>query len=466
MVSDAVRLQILAQYHTLAREKTAFETTFQAFLAHHSSGPANEPLFRDAVAGYHALFVAAEHLSATLNVYFPWAFEQFASVVRDDLSQLLGFLYQYAEVLKSFATKFGWAGAPLPTGADYETFRHLGALSASPAERAAIRGTATALGAATWDDARLVQLETALAASMQPIPSGVTLTHPQYLKFRDLFLVQRRPFAIILGAGAAINVTSKGLPTGLPDWDELLRYLIDVAKRYGMAPGEAKLCEDWVAKNNGNNAADLCKKYIGDYWSEEIEKVFAWPAVEPRLRNTSLYRNLAELPFFARLTFNYDSSYERVNNVDFLSAAFLEHALIRWQRNQWREKLLKLHGNIDSGEPIVLSTGEYVALYGRPDWDNLLQRLFQSYQILFLGASLSDARFEFLLSKAGVAATKAIPDHVHFMITEEQPSAIVDMWRANHRVNLIPFPHGQYAYVNYYVQDLLDFYRKLKASSP
>ncbi len=119
--------------------------------------------------------------------------------------------------------------------------------------------------------------------------------------------------------------------------------------------------------------------------------------------------------------------------------------------------LLKLHGNIDNPAERILSRDEYDEAYGQ-DWNidknyplpRVLDRLFSSYSLLFLGCSLAaDRTIQTFLSVVGTRKAETLPRHYAVIPSpdEEDQRREIDQRLADANISPIWFPDSAFEHV-------------------
>lgn len=177
--------------------------------------------------------------------------------------------------------------------------------------------------------------------------------------------------ALFIGAGTSI-------PAGAPSWEGLLEVLAR----------EADLGEDVRAGFGGLSPldqAELLHSRLGERLGEIVKaQVFG---LTPALSHVLL----ANLNCQAAVTTNYDRLYEDAVASTGDTAASVLPTEVPQARGRW---LLKMHGDLNDTESIVLTRGQFVAFTGvSGPAGAVLQSLLLTKHLLVVGTSMKDDNF-------------------------------------------------------------------------
>ncbi|WP_299155011.1 SIR2 family protein [uncultured Tateyamaria sp.] len=192
---------------------------------------------------------------------------------------------------------------------------------------------------------------------------------------------------VILFAGAGVSAT-----LGAPTWGELIDH---IGTELGYEPEVFR-----ALSTNYLTLAEYYKLERGTIGPLRSWMDKGWNFEDSKIQGSAVHRLIAELSFPKIYTTNYDSNIERAfelagKNVrkivdvrDFLSVEQSDHQVI------------KLHGDFDSDESIVLTETDY---FNRLSFESPLDIRLRSdvlaNPVLFIGYSLSDINVRMLLHR-------------------------------------------------------------------
>lgn len=216
--------------------------------------------------------------------------------------------------------------------------------------------------------------------------------------------------------GSGLSVTA-----GLPTWSGLMDELITKAESSGYL-GPEKIAEYRRLTTDPTKflflAEDL-KVELASGFTEYMTERFGRPDIAP----TPVHMALMGIPHDLLITINYDrlleNAYTKIHGYppnSFTYKLSKEAANSYWKRSYF---ILKAHGDANSDvEGLILSQRDYRrTLYRENGYRSLLQSIFTSNAIIFLGVSLNDPEFNQLVDYLHDSYHGGGP--THFALLEE-----------------------------------------------
>jgi hypothetical protein len=215
----------------------------------------------------------------------------------------------------------------------------------------------------------------------------------------------------VLFAGAGLSRWA-----GLPDWTTLLGKI--VARLSQEDPGGPGYAELKLMIESGKllEVAEYCKDRLGPLYKDTL-------VAELTVNNTDIpepHRIIAELPFAAIVTTNYDKvieqSFIRLGRAWPKSPTHKESEELSRLLFEGRFFVLKVHGDIYQGDTLILTTTDYRELiHANAAFSAMFSALLLTKAIFFVGYSLSDPDFRILLDRQLSIFRGNVPDRYALM---------------------------------------------------
>lgn len=249
--------------------------------------------------------------------------------------------------------------------------------------------------------------------------------------------LQNDRLGIYVGAGLSQSV-------GLPDWRSMLSELIDLADKVGYKPNEkfiencSKLAQD---PSKFLILAQELKDFLQDTFRKYVIDKFADNCPEP----SDLHKLLISFPYNFLITTNFDTllenAYVQVKGKQAKVLTFKDSADIAY--NLWNKRpfILKAHGDANKTEQgIILTEKDYrQILFQEQGYQSILQSLFTTKTVLFLGSSLSDPELKLLLSFIHSSFHGGGPTHYALLSEKDLNPVEAESWRKNFNIQIIPY---------------------------
>ena len=250
----------------------------------------------------------------------------------------------------------------------------------------------------------------------------------------------------VLFAGAGVSRAEILSPEGqiqkyLPTWKGLLILLIgEAVKTQLLENREAARLRRAVIDERYQFAAEAIIEIVGE---AQFDRVLRTVFRNPDLRPTERHKLIADIPFSAVITTNYDKLLESEYSREALPPATytsVDEADIVAALAEGRFFILKAHGDIDRRDTIVLSTKQYRdVIHRRPGYRAALTSMFIMRKVLFIGTSLTDIEILLTLQDINEAFRGKGPPHYALIPWREAGKAVIRHWRRHYGIELLRY---------------------------
>ena len=225
-----------------------------------------------------------------------------------------------------------------------------------------------------------------------------------------------------------------------PNWQQLL----NGALRLVRTEADKKFAAALIKKTQFLDAAEVimacCNKAdFGDY----LREVF----VNPHFSQSKLHEIILELDPKIIVTTNYDQIYDNYCNEGkaangYNVCRYYETAHIDNIRSTVR-LVIKAHGCVTDPTKVVLSRSSYYAARrDHPGFYELLDAVFLTNTLLFIGCSLTDPDIQLILENGNISVPSA---HPHYALVEKsRHPSIKAALKTTHNIELIEYPKGKH----------------------
>lgn len=217
---------------------------------------------------------------------------------------------------------------------------------------------------------------------------------------------------------------------GLPTGDELAR----------------AACRHLGIRRDGENLSELLQYLLNSFAGSkpELHRWLRQKLKDGRSHPGGAHHLLLRLPTHQYLTTNYD-------NLLANAAARIPSYTLRvvntpreFQRRRRRDVavLAALHGDFRTSHHIVATTNDYIDNYNtRREWRRLLERLFRSRNVVFIGYSLRD--FTTWTSYISTRFRSQARMRMHVMVAPKSGNYLSRYWE-NYGIHYVPLTAGQF----------------------
>lgn len=219
---------------------------------------------------------------------------------------------------------------------------------------------------------------------------------------------------VFMGAGASAGCKSPDGTRRPPTWDQLLRlFLATLPQSPDKEFAEGKINE----KQYLEAAEIICAKISSPDFAAILRSEF----VSPKYQASELHKAILTIDPKIVITTNYDDIYEKYCATGDASAGYnvcrhYETHLINDLRSPVRS-IIKAHGCVSDPSKVVLTKHQYFkARQDAPNFFRILDALFITHTLFFVGYSLSDPDIQLLLENTNITAPSA---HPHYAIIKK-----------------------------------------------
>lgn len=268
---------------------------------------------------------------------------------------------------------------------------------------------------------------------------------------------------VFLGAGASAgSINQDTPPKSPPTWSALLDGIKSIARDKASIP----IADSLIAKEKYLDAAEVLFGSINPAdFASYIREVMA----EPRYQASDIHEHVLNLDPKIVVTTNYDDIYDNycksgkeqgLYNV----CKYYESHLVSDLRSPVRQ-IIKAHGCITDPSKIVLTRSQYFQeRQNHPNFYKVLDALFLTNTLLFLGYSLSDPDIQLMLENSNITYKAS---HPHYALVEEgMEESIKKAYKEAYNIDFVEFPPGDFAKANEMLEELVQLVNKRRETNP
>jgi hypothetical protein len=219
---------------------------------------------------------------------------------------------------------------------------------------------------------------------------------------------------VFLGSGASAGCLSTDGKKSPPGWKELLK-LLQTAMPNG---GDKEYALEKIESKEYLDAAEvICSKISTADYSAIMRTEFVTPKYQP----SSVHRSVLKMDPKIVITTNYDDIYEKYCATGDAAAGYnacryYDTHLINDLRSPVRS-IIKAHGCVTDLSRSVLTRHQYFkARQEASNFYKILDALFITHTLFFIGYSLSDPDIQLLLENTNITAPSA---HQHYAVIRQ-----------------------------------------------
>jgi hypothetical protein len=258
---------------------------------------------------------------------------------------------------------------------------------------------------------------------------------------------------VFMGAGASAGSISTVSNTSPPNWAKLLSSLRDQIPNTNPV---YNLADSLISERRFLDAAEVLMSAVhradfGHFLKRTLEA--------PRFKPSRVHECVLKIDPKIVITTNYDTIYEKYcregNAADgYQPITYTDQHLVSRLRTPTR-CIIKAHGCVLTPEDVVFSRSSYFnARHIHRSFYSVLDSLFLTNTILFLGYSLSDPDIQLSLENTNISAPSA---NSHYFVTESgTQQALKDAARRAYNLDFIEFPAGDFGALERSLVDLAE----------
>lgn len=267
---------------------------------------------------------------------------------------------------------------------------------------------------------------------------------------------------LFLGAGASVACVGADGVTRPPLWRAFLEVLKEACPR----GTNFSAADSLLAKEK---FLDLAEVLLAKIPPPDFSRVVREQFVQPRFTSSPIHLSVLNLDPKIVVTTNYDDIYDTFCRTGqardgYNVCKYYEDHLVNDLRSPVR-LIVKAHGCVSDPSRIVLTRSQYfrerqkhTAFY------SVLNALFLTHTVLFVGYGLSDPDIQLVLENATIAARSS---HPHYALVEDTIQPDVEAAaRAAYNIQFIKYPTGRHDEAEGLMQQLADEVIQFRTVNP
>jgi len=244
-------------------------------------------------------------------------------------------------------------------------------------------------------------------------------------------LLDKEDTIAFVGAGASAGLW--------PLWDEFLKGFVDYALNLGkITDQEAEFFKKEAAQSPLETAEQLRNKIHDRDYFPYLHETFK-DKISPQTGGafTSTHKALLQLPIQNYITLNYDAGLTNARTVLYPQATTSYFFWDQEEARQIRERgskgpkrfVLHAHGRHDRADSIILTLNDYRKAYDNHAFVRLLNELFNSDKLLFIGFGLTDPYIKQLCNNINKDKSTSPLQHVAFVGLDDAEMQVAHLHR-------------------------------------
>ncbi|MDB5278798.1 MAG: hypothetical protein JWR61_3753 [Ferruginibacter sp.] len=267
---------------------------------------------------------------------------------------------------------------------------------------------------------------------------------------------------VFLGSGASAGCVSQDNMKSPPIWSAFLQSLINLMADKTDLP----TILDYKQKEKYLDAAEIIKKNISP---ADFSAFIREELVTPRYKPSKIHESILDIDPKIIITTNYDDIYDSfcrtgAAHEGYNVSKYYDSHIISDLRSPVR-LIIKAHGCISDASQIVLTKSEYFRVRQKyASFYKVLDSLFLTHTILFLGYSLTDPDIQLVLENVNIAAPSA---HPHYFVTGNNINPAIKLAnKSAYNIEFIEYLAGNFEELNEGLIELSENVKEHRLSNP
>lgn len=267
---------------------------------------------------------------------------------------------------------------------------------------------------------------------------------------------------VFLGSGASASCLSQNGAKRPPTWSAFLESLISMMN----SDVDLSIIRSYIEKEKYLDAAEIIKTNISP---ANFSTFIREELVTPRYSASPIHESILEIDPKIIITTNYDDIYDsfcRTGTAQegYNISKYYDDHIISDLRSPVR-LIIKAHGCISDVSRIVLTKSEYFNVKQKySNFYKVLDSLFLTHTILFIGYSLTDPDIQLVLENVNIAAPSS---HPHYFVTGDNVNnAIKEANKKAYNIEFIEYTAGNHTQLNEGLADLTENVKETRMSNP
>ncbi len=266
---------------------------------------------------------------------------------------------------------------------------------------------------------------------------------------------------VFLGAGASASCLSQNGKKP-PGWS---LFLEELKAQMPIGANTVEI-EDFISKEKYLDAAEIILNKISP---ADFTRIIREMLLTPRFQHSSIHESILKIDPKIVVTTNYDDIYDNycrtgMAHEGYNICKYYDKHLVADLRSPIR-LVVKAHGCVTDPSQIVLSRSQYfkerqtnIAFY------SVLDALFLTHTLLFIGYSISDPDIQLVLENASITAPSP---HPHYAFIQDNISDDIEKaLTKSYNIQYLKYPTGNYEYANNSIIDLAERVEQFRISNP